>query len=100
MAPNREEFRDSDVKSGRYSEDYGCSFIGVIASLIVIVGLLVIILGINSSNVVITPGEFIPNTVFELDFVEESVLVVPFALAALVIAWLYSRRNRSALEAV
>ena len=99
MGSNREEFRDSDVNSGRYSEDYGCSFIGVIASLIVIVGLLIVILGINASNVVITPGEFIPNPDFEIIFVPESALVPSLVLLVVIIYWLYSRRNRSALDA-
>ncbi|MHA2115548.1 MAG: hypothetical protein ACXABM_08615 [Candidatus Thorarchaeota archaeon] len=103
MTYNREEFRDRDVSNGRYSEDYGCTWIGVIASLIVIVGLLIVILGSNASNVVITPGEFTPNTEFEPFIPTDSLTMtftVPLAVIIVIIIWLYSRRNRSTLEAV
>jgi uncharacterized membrane protein YdbT with pleckstrin-like domain len=100
MAPNREEFRDRDATSERYSEDYGCTFIGVIASVIVIVAVFAILYWSNLPYSIEIVGPPEPNTDFELFFVEESLLLVPFGLAAVFIVWLYSRRNRSALEAV
>ncbi len=97
MASNREEFRASDATSERYSEDYGCSWIGVIVSLLVIVGLFMI-LGMSGHSYIVVPIGYEPNTVFELDFIEESILWVPLTLAGVIIYWLYSRRNRSTLE--
>ena len=97
MASSREEFRERDVSSERYSEDYGCSWIGVFVSLLVIVGLFMI-LGLNANSYTVFPIGIEPNTVLELDFVEESVFLVPIVLAAGLITWFYIRRNRSVPE--
>ena len=103
MGPNREEFQDSDVNSGLYSEDYGCSFIGVIASLIIIVAVLTILFRSTTSYSIGPIGPPIPNTDltdFEIIFVPEATIPYLLALSAVLIYWLYSRRNRSTLEAV
>ncbi|OLS23853.1 MAG: hypothetical protein ThorAB25_24100 [Candidatus Thorarchaeota archaeon AB_25] len=100
MSSCREEFRDSDVRSEHHFEEYGCTWIGVIVALIAIVAIMMIpaILG---GNVFIFPGfgSFEPNTEFELVFVPESALVYSLVLLVVIIYWLYSRRNRSALDA-
>ncbi|MGD9395710.1 MAG: hypothetical protein PVJ05_04715 [Candidatus Thorarchaeota archaeon] len=89
-----------NVTRERYSQDYGCSFIGVIASVIVIVGLFVILYWSNIPYSIEPIGPSIPNTDFEIIFVPESALVPSLVLLVVIIYWLYIRRNRSAFESV
>lgn len=99
MATSTEEFRDSDVRSEPHFEDYGCTWIGVIVALIVIVAIMMIpaILG---GNIFIFPGfvSIEPNTEVELVFVKESLIMVPIAVVVFVITWAYYRRTGPTLE--
>ena len=99
MAPNREEFRDRDAPNERYSEDYGCTFIGALGSVIIIVAVFMILYMSNLPYSVEIIEPPIPNTDLEIIFVPESALVPSLVLLVVVIYWLYSRRNRSALDA-
>jgi hypothetical protein len=89
----------NNVSRERGYVDYNTTFIGIIACVMVFV-VVFMILNLRFLSYISGPVEHSPVTEFEIHVPEGSLVLVPLAIVAVIVLWLYSRRNRSALEAV
>ena len=90
----------NNVSRERGYVEYNTTFIGIVACVVIIVVLFSIFVNMKFLSQISGPIEHSPVTEIQMNFPEESLFLVPLAIVAVIVLWLYSRRNRSALEAV
>ena len=90
----------NNVTRERGYVEYNTTFIGTAVCVVIIVVLFSFFFNMKFLSQISGPVEHSPVTEIIMNFPEESLLLVPFAIVAVIVLWLYSRRNRSALETV
>ena len=90
----------NNVSRERGYVDYNTSFIGIVACAAIIVVLFSIFMNMKFLSQISGPIEHSPVTEIQMNFPEESLILVPFAVLAVVVLWFYNRRKHSALDAV